>query len=86
MVDILAGFNDLFLKSPSQDFGKNQILAVHHRKVNFCFLLDCLRLHCGGSQPREGVMTICFQVDGAVKKFTFKKTQHCQKLSESRKP
>lgn len=38
MVDILAGFNDLFLKSPSQDFGKNQILAIHHRKINFCFL------------------------------------------------
>lgn len=21
-----------------QYFGKNQILAIHHRKVNFCFL------------------------------------------------
>lgn len=38
MANILAGFNDLCLKSPSQVFGKNQILAIHHRKVNFCFL------------------------------------------------
>lgn len=36
--DIVAEFNDFFLKSPCQDFGKNPILAIHHRKVTFCFL------------------------------------------------
>lgn len=34
----MAEFNDFFLKFPCQDFGKNPILAIHHRKVTFCFL------------------------------------------------
>lgn len=72
MVDILAGFYDLFLKSPSQDFGKNQILAVHHRVVNFCFLGTTWGFTVVGLNAGRRVMMILFHMNETVK-FTFKK-------------
>lgn len=73
MVDILAGFYDLFLKSPSQDFGKNQILAVHHREVNFCFLGTAWGFTVVGLSAGRRVMTLWFHMNETVK-FTLKNT------------
>lgn len=72
MADILAVFNHLFLKSPSQDFGKNPVLTVHHGKVDFCFLGPAGGISAVGL-AQLGVMTLRFPMPGAVK-FTFEKT------------
>lgn len=73
MADILAGFNDLYLKSPSQDFGKNQILAIHHRKINFCFLGTAWGITVVGLKAvrSDDMMT---SYGGADKKLALKKT------------
>lgn len=56
-----------------QYFGKNQILAIHHRKVNFCFLRIAWGLG-GGSQCNLRGCWLWVLMGGVVKNFTWKKT------------